>query len=95
MITCVRPYSQPGKLSMENNGRFAPQNGRGRENLVLMWQVRAAAVDQIDARQMVRLGNFLGPQMLFDGYWVIKCHPLPSHHCRRSCTDGPKRARFQ
>ena len=42
-----------------------------RKDLVLMRQIRTAAVDQIDTWQMVRLGNFLRAQMLFDGHWVI------------------------
>ncbi len=36
------------------------------EDLILIGQVRAAAIDQIDAGQMVGLGDLLGAQMLFD-----------------------------
>ena len=41
------------------------------EYLVLMRQVRPAAVNQINTWQAVGLGNFLRTQMLFDGHWVI------------------------
>jgi hypothetical protein len=36
-----------------------------REDLVLAGQVRAAAVDQINARQMILFGDLLGAQVLF------------------------------
>ena len=49
----------------------APEMVTVGKNFVLMRQVRPAAIDQIDARQVVRFGNFLGPQMLFDGHRVI------------------------
>ena len=37
-----------------------------------MRQVRTAAVDQIDARQVIGLGNLLRAQMLFDGHGVVR-----------------------
>ena len=49
----------------------APEMVTVGKNLVLMRQIRTAAVDQIDAWQMVRLGDFLRPQMLFDRHRVI------------------------
>ena len=41
------------------------------EHLVLIGQVRAAAVDQIDAGQMVFLGDLLGAQVFFDAHREI------------------------
>ena len=42
-----------------------------REHFVLIGQVRAAGVHQIDAGQIAFLGNFLGAQVLFHGHRVI------------------------
>ena len=41
------------------------------KHLVLIRQVGTAGIDQIDARQVVLLGDFLGAQMLFDGQRVV------------------------
>ena len=41
------------------------------KHVVLVGQIRAARVDQVNARQVVLLGNLLGPQMLFHGHGVI------------------------
>ena len=43
-----------------------------REHLVLVRQVRPAAVDEVDAREAVLLGNFLRAQVLLDGHRVIR-----------------------
>ena len=67
------------------------------ENLVLMRQVCAAAIDQVDARQPVRLGNLLRAQMLFDGHRVISAalyrrvvahdHALATRHPPNTADD--------
>ena len=36
------------------------------KHLVLQWQIRAAGIHQVDARQAVLTGNLLRPQMLLD-----------------------------
>ena len=35
------------------------------KDVVLIWQIRAARIHEINARQIVLLSNFLGPKMLF------------------------------
>ena len=50
---------------------ITPEMVKVGKDFVLMRQVRTAAVDQINARQVISLGNFLRAQMLFDGHWVI------------------------
>ena len=42
-----------------------------REYLVLAGQIRASAVDEVDARQSVCLGDFLGAKMLLDRHWMV------------------------
>jgi hypothetical protein len=42
-----------------------------REDLILMRQVRAAAVDQVNTRKPVGLGNLLRAEMLFDRHRII------------------------
>ena len=41
------------------------------EDLVLVRQVGAAGVDEVDAGQVVFAGNLLGPQVLLDGHRVV------------------------
>ena len=41
------------------------------KDFVLAWQMGAAAIDEIDARQMVFLRDFLRAQMLLDGQRII------------------------
>ena len=41
------------------------------KDLILIGQVRTAAVDEVDARQVVLFGNLLGAQMLFDSDRII------------------------
>mmetsp|Transcript_22728 Transcript_22728/g.37564 ORF Transcript_22728/g.37564 Transcript_22728/m.37564 type:complete len:635 (-) Transcript_22728:3304-5208(-) len=42
-----------------------------RKDLVLIGQVRPAAVDQVDAGQAILLGDLLGAQVFFDGHGII------------------------
>ena len=56
-----------------------------REYLVLSGQVRASAVDQVDARQSIFPGNLLGAKMLLDRHWVVDaafhgCIVCKHHH---------------
>ena len=46
--------------------RRSARSGRGREDLVLQRQERAARVDEVDARQPVLLGDLLRAQVLLD-----------------------------
>ncbi len=41
------------------------------KHLILAWQMGAAAIDQINARQIVLLRDFLGAKMLLDGQRII------------------------
>ena len=41
------------------------------KHFVLAWQMGAAAIDEIDARQIVLLRDFLGAKMFFDGQRII------------------------
>ncbi len=42
-----------------------------REHFILIRQVGAAAIDQVDARQIVLLGYLLRPQMFFDAERIV------------------------
>ena len=41
------------------------------KHLILAWQMGAAAIDKINARQIVLLRDFLGAKMFFDGQRII------------------------
>ena len=81
----------------------APEMVAVGEDLILMRQVRAAAVDQIDARQAVCLGNFLRAQMLLDGHRVVGAalhrrivaddHALPARNAANA-GDQPRAGDF-
>src|SRR3546814_5085361 len=49
----------------------APEMVAVGKDLVLMRQVRAARIDEIDAGQAVRLGDLLRAEMLLDGHRII------------------------
>ena len=67
------------------------------ENFVLIGQVRAATVDQIDAGQIVLFGDLLCTQVLFDGHRIIGAalhggvvahnHHLVALHPANACND--------
>ena len=64
------------------------------EYLILMRQIRAAAINKIDAGQMVRLGDLLRAQMFFDRHRIICAafdgriignnHALPPRYAAKS-----------
>ena len=54
-------------LVEENAAKVVPVG----KNLILFWQKRAARVHQIDAGQVVLLGDFLGAQVFFHGQRII------------------------
>ncbi len=72
------------------------------EDLGLVRQVRAAAVDQIDARQPVRLGDLLRAEMLLDRHRIVSAafdrrvvaddHRLPARHPADAGDDPRARA---
>ena len=62
------------------------------EYLVLFGQECAAAFDQVDAGQSVVAGNFLRPQMLFDGQRIISAAfdgRIVRHHHAFAPRDAP------
>jgi len=42
------------------------------EHVGLLWQVCAARVDEVDARQVVLLRDFLRAEVLLDGHGVVR-----------------------
>ena len=74
------------------------------EHLILVRKVRAAAVDQVNARQVTLLRNLLCAQMFFDRHWVIRAafdgrivaqdHTIRAGHAPHPRDDTRRRRRI-